>query len=62
MCVVTKELKPEGVASMVAPSGGPGDLLQAADLPLSRDHLGELDEPGVASVGSHSPVVVLSTG
>ena len=50
------------VTSMVAPAGGPGHLLHTSNLPLGRDHLGELDKPGVASFGNHSPVVVLPAG
>ena len=48
-----KNLRPEGVASLVAPCGGPGDLLNTSNLPLGGDHLGELHEPGVAAVGDH---------
>ena len=48
-----KKYKPEGVASLVAPCGGPGDLLNTSKLPLCGDHLGELHEPGVAAVGDH---------
>ena len=48
-----KKYKPEGVASLVAPCGGPGDLLNTSNLPLGGDHLGELHKPGVAALGDH---------
>ena len=48
-----KNLRPEGVASLVAPCGGPGHLLNTSNLPLGGDHLGELHKPGVAAVGDH---------
>ena len=48
-----KNLRPEGVASLVAPCGGPGDLLNTSKLPICRDHLGELHQPGVAAEGDH---------
>ena len=48
-----KNLRPEGVASLVAPCSGPGDLLNSSNLPLGGDHLGELHQPGVAALGDH---------
>ena len=37
----------------MAPCGGPGDLLNTSKLPICRDHLGELHQPGVAAEGDH---------
>ena len=51
--ILSKKYKPEGVASLVAPCGGPGDLLNTSNLPLGGDHLGELHETGVAALGDH---------